>query len=226
MVHVVLENLQKQSIFTRKHSSIPAIILVFVLRAWGSGSRQFRGPRRRSRRTARGPRRAGPGRGRGGGGGAPGRRALPEVRPGALGNGGGAHARCEFPHLDEPAKDAEEPVLAVDRAADAVSSGHLLLLVLVPTGRRRRGIAIHDTATDRLQELRRKPPEEARGRLAPRGPGAPGATPATATPAARGLPERPLLCPSCLGAQKTYLGHPTLPRTQAHGNRGIHSLKE
>lgn len=49
-----------------------------------------------------------------------------------LGQCAGVHAGRDFPHLDEPAEDAEEPVFAVDGASYAVSAGPLLL-ILVPT---------------------------------------------------------------------------------------------
>lgn len=109
----------------------------------------------------------------------------------------------EFPHLDEPAEDAEEPVLAVHRAPYAVSPGHLLLLVvvLIPTRRGRRGIAVHDLPPP----ARRSRAGSRRRRREARGPGAPCAAPATAPPAARSsadLRARPIH-PSGLGAELT-----------------------
>lgn len=49
----------------------------------------------------------------------------------------------ESPHLDEPAEDAEEPVLAVDRAPNAVSPGQVLLVLLITAGPRRRRVTVH-----------------------------------------------------------------------------------
>lgn len=95
--------------------------------------------------------------------------AAPGRRGGRRRGRGGAHARRAFPHLDKPAEDAEEPVLAVHRAPYAVAPGRLLV-VLVPGRRRRRRVAVHDPAATGLEEPRRKPPEEARGLLAPEGP--------------------------------------------------------
>lgn len=65
-----------------------------------------------------------------------------------LGQCGRAHAGRDFPHLDEPAEDAEEPVFAVDRASYAVTPDPLLL-VLVPTRQRRRRVAVHDFVATR-----------------------------------------------------------------------------
>ena len=89
-----------------------------------------------------------------------------------LGQREGAHARRDVPHLNESTEDTEEPVLAVDRAPYAVSPSTLLLL-LIPTGQRRRRVAIHDFTATRSEEPRRKPPEEAIGLLAPEGPARP-----------------------------------------------------
>lgn len=81
------------------------------------------------------PGRRGLGRGLRRDGGSRGRRGLPEAG-GSLGKAGGARARRALPHLDEPAEDAEEPVLAVDRAAYTVPTGRFVP-ILVPTRRRR-----------------------------------------------------------------------------------------
>lgn len=150
-----MENLRENNVLT---ASAPAFLSLRLLRAAG--------PRELPGREARG--RARPGRGRHGDRGP---RREGAARRGA-GCGGWRRARAgrEFPHLDEPAEDAEEPVLAVHRAAYAVSPGHILLLVLVPGRRRRRGVTVHDLAATDLRGPRRKPPEEARGLLAPEGP--------------------------------------------------------
>lgn len=157
----------------QKHSSIPAVTLSLVLRGTKSGARQFWGPRVDSLEA------------RGEAGGvvegtaAPGAGGGCQRRGGHLGRVGGAHARRAFPHLDEPAEDAEEPVLAVDRATYAVPPGRGLL-VLVPTRRRWRRVAVHDSAASGARELLRKPREEARDYQAPEGP-------------AQLPPQRPLL---------------------------------
>lgn len=97
----------------QKHSNVT---LPFVLRGTKSGARQFWGPRVDSL-EARGRPAAGPGEGSSKGRRLQGRRAAEAGRQPGESRG---PTRGAFPHLDEPAEDAEEPVLAVDRAAYAV----------------------------------------------------------------------------------------------------------
>ena len=136
-------------------------------------------------------------------------------RGGRLGRVGGAHARRAFLHLDEPAEDAEEPVLAVDRATYAVPPGRGLL-VLVPTRRRWRRVAVHDSAASGAREVLRKPREEARLPGARR----PSAAPATAPPAARspaGLNTRPMHMPTGMGSPNVLV----LPQRSTQDSRAV-----
>lgn len=75
----------------------------------------------------------------------------------------GTSGRGMCPHLDEPAEDAEEPVLAVDCAPYAVSASHPILLAILARWRRRR-IAVHDThsgfAPEATKQARRLPAPE------------------------------------------------------------------
>lgn len=176
--HIFLENVRKGKYVNRKRSGSPVSVPPSEL--GGPGERPGRGGRARRGRGRRGDR---------------GPRA-----------GGAAHARREFPHLDEPAEDAEEPVLAVHRAPYAVSPGPLLLVLVPGRRRRRRGVTVHDLAAAGLQGAA---PEAAGGGETPSGARGPGAALATAPPAAQspaGLSARPIL-PSGIEAQMT----PSLP---------------
>lgn len=96
-------------------------------------------------------------------------------------------APARVPHLDELAEDAEEPVLAVDRAPDAVAPGQVLLVLLITVRRRRRRVAVHAGARDPCRKPRRKREDAPESRTRPRLPAAP--------PAAR-LPSDPETCRS------------------------------
>lgn len=88
-------------------------------------------------------------------------------------------------------------MLTVHGAANAVTPGRLLF-VLVPTERRRRRVSVHDASGAR--EPLRKPREEARGLEVPEGP-------------ARLLSQRPLLPGTLSAAQYAHQakGLPNMP---------------
>lgn len=169
-------NFLKVKYFNRKHFSTPAII-----RAEGHQERlpQFWGPQRWPGRKARSPG-ARACRGVFVEMAAPRQEGLPEAGPGVGGKVVGTQAKCDFPYLNKPAEHAKEPVLAVDRAPYAVSAGHHLL-VLVPTWRRRRRIAVHDVRPPECYISAGSRPR----RRETRAPRAPAAAPATAPPAVR-----------------------------------------